>query len=377
MRKLKRVVIKEELVELTGDSVKSLILSQFLYWTDIMNKLDEKKEREAEAFEKIGETYEAKKLRKEIRNGWFFKSASELDEEIMISKRSTIDRKLKELVELPFIETKTPDEMAKTNREKANRAIWYRINLRMLHNELKKLGYPLEGYSLPKDEETLPDGIAQNEQSGETLPNGIAQNEQSTAQIEQSTAHNEQSYNVLLQKITTNTLVSKYVGADANSIFEVYKNDFKPTTHAKKSIKEFCETYSPELVGEAIQRAVMNEADKPVAFIKKVLSNWHEAGCSTVEQVLEHEKKFKEERKRKLAERKKPSTGKKTTRKEMVPEWFKENKHKEKPKEAAKKEVDEEIALYKMNSEMHRHQLTEDEIVYLKQHGLWKEPATV
>lgn len=349
VRKLKRVVIKEELVELTGDSVKSLILSQFLYWTDIMNNLDEKKKRDIEAFEKIGETYEANKLRKELRNGWFFKSAAELDDEIMISKRSTIDRKLKELIELPFIETRTPDEMAKTNREKANRSTWYRIDLKILHKELKKIGYPLEGYSLPEDEESLSDSIAQNEQSEKTLINSIAHFEQSTAQNEQSTAQNEQSYNVLLQNITTNTLVSKYVGANAQSIFELYKKDFKPTTHAKNSIELFCETYSPDLVAEAIQRAVMNEADKPIAFIKKVLFNWHEAGCSTVEQVLDHEKKFKEERKRKLAEkRKKQSSNKKIVRKEMVPEWHgKSNEENKADAKAHENMSDEEFEIEK------------------------------
>lgn len=33
MTKLKRVVIKQELVELTGDYRAALILNQFIYWT--------------------------------------------------------------------------------------------------------------------------------------------------------------------------------------------------------------------------------------------------------------------------------------------------------------------------------------------------------
>ncbi|MBY0077948.1 replication initiator protein A [Priestia aryabhattai] len=68
---------------------------------------------------------------------------------------------------------------------------------------------------------------------------------------------------------------------------------------------------------------------------------------------------------------------KQPVRKEAVPEWLHNKKQDEKPKEDAKNEVNEEVALYKMNSETYRKQLTEDEINYLKKRGLWKEPATV
>ena len=40
MTKLKRVVIKQELVELTGDYRAALILNQFIYWTERMRDTD-------------------------------------------------------------------------------------------------------------------------------------------------------------------------------------------------------------------------------------------------------------------------------------------------------------------------------------------------
>jgi len=40
MKKLKRAIIKEEYVELTGSFISALILQQFLYWTDRMNDVD-------------------------------------------------------------------------------------------------------------------------------------------------------------------------------------------------------------------------------------------------------------------------------------------------------------------------------------------------
>ena len=40
MKPLKRVVIKEELVELTGDFRPALILNQFIYWIEKMYDTD-------------------------------------------------------------------------------------------------------------------------------------------------------------------------------------------------------------------------------------------------------------------------------------------------------------------------------------------------
>ena len=40
MKKLKRAVIKEELVELTGDFRPALILNQFIYWIERMYDAD-------------------------------------------------------------------------------------------------------------------------------------------------------------------------------------------------------------------------------------------------------------------------------------------------------------------------------------------------
>lgn len=46
--KLKRVVIKEELVALTGDAISALVLNQFIYWSERRHDFDKfiKEERE-------------------------------------------------------------------------------------------------------------------------------------------------------------------------------------------------------------------------------------------------------------------------------------------------------------------------------------------
>ena len=79
MKPLKRVVIKEELVELTGDFRPALILNQFIYWIEKMYDTDkyilEEKERALKHDMEVS-IDESK--------GWIYKTAEELNEELMI-----------------------------------------------------------------------------------------------------------------------------------------------------------------------------------------------------------------------------------------------------------------------------------------------------
>ncbi|USK72645.1 hypothetical protein [Peribacillus asahii] len=126
-----------------------------------------------------------------------------------IASRGTVDRKLKELVADKFLEVrKNPkNKMDKTNH--------YRVDLNFLRQELKKLGYTLEGYAIPENEqeqeseESPSQRIAQNEQSEETLIPPIAQNEQSNAQNEQSITHCEQTIPEITSEISNQQITSK------------------------------------------------------------------------------------------------------------------------------------------------------------------------
>ena len=70
-RHMKRVVLKEELVILTGDALTALVLNQFIYWSERIKDVDkyirEEKQRNPEV--SISPTY-----------GWIYKNAEELAE---------------------------------------------------------------------------------------------------------------------------------------------------------------------------------------------------------------------------------------------------------------------------------------------------------
>ncbi len=138
MDKLKRAVIKEELVTLTGDFVKAVILSQILYWSERVRDFDKFCLQEQEIYKKEGKEKEIN-----LTYGWIYKSAKELSEETMLGlSESNIRIHLKCLIEKGYIsERQNPN--CKWDRTKQ-----YKANIYFIQSELNKIGYALEGYPL-------------------------------------------------------------------------------------------------------------------------------------------------------------------------------------------------------------------------------------
>lgn len=138
MKPLKRVVIKEELVELTGDYRPAIILNQFLYWSERMYNVDdyirEEKERavKSDLEVSLSETH-----------GWIYKTSEDLAEELMTGMSiATIRKYIKQLVELGFIHERT------NPKHKWDKTKQYRVDLYKVQLELGKLGYGLDGYKM-------------------------------------------------------------------------------------------------------------------------------------------------------------------------------------------------------------------------------------
>ena len=135
MRKLKRVVIKEELVALTGDHFKALVLNQFLYWSERVSDIDdfiheENNRREFTHDNPI-----------DLQKGWIYKKLSTLAAELMINiSPKTLTKHIRELIERGFI-------FARTNpKYKWDKTLQYRVNFLQIIHDLNLIGYPLEGY---------------------------------------------------------------------------------------------------------------------------------------------------------------------------------------------------------------------------------------
>ena len=138
MEALKRIVIKEELVALTGDYRKAIILNQFLYWTERVKDFDKFIIEEKSRYEKDGE-----RSNYQLQNGWIYKTSEELSEETMLGlSKSNIRLHIESLIESGWI-----DERVNPNF-KWDKTMQYRVNILKLQEDLYKLGYALEGYPL-------------------------------------------------------------------------------------------------------------------------------------------------------------------------------------------------------------------------------------
>ena len=138
MEALKRIVIKEELVALTGDYRKAIILNQFLYWTERVKDFDKFIIEEKIRYELNGEESKI-----QLRNGWIYKTSEELSEETMLGlSKSNIRLHIKSLIESGWIDERTNPNF------KWDKTMQYRVNIVKLQEDLYKLGYALEGYPL-------------------------------------------------------------------------------------------------------------------------------------------------------------------------------------------------------------------------------------
>ncbi|NOU79783.1 hypothetical protein GC101_12955 [Paenibacillus sp. LMG 31459] len=134
--KLKRVVIKEELVALTGDYVSALILNQFVYWSERVKDADKLIQEETERMSLNGVLPNLK-----FDHGWFYKKAEELSTELMLnSSDQTIRRKIKSLIDHGWIyERRNPNYSW-------DKTFQYRVDLIQIMTDLSAKGYHLEGY---------------------------------------------------------------------------------------------------------------------------------------------------------------------------------------------------------------------------------------
>lgn len=193
MQPLKRVVIKEELVALTGDITKSIVLNQLIYWSERVRDVSAyKKQENARRLAMMGYEFDFdKELLTDLQYGWIYKSAQEMADEIMMSgSRVMVSRIFKEFEKNGWVISR------RNPKNKMDKTKQYRVDIVQIQKDLYELGYNLEGYPLyepaNKSEETDSDNTIDYENNSENVQPRIVQNEQSNV-------HSEQ-WNVLLEQ---------------------------------------------------------------------------------------------------------------------------------------------------------------------------------
>ncbi len=88
LKKRRRVVIKEELVLLTGGYIPALILNQFIYWSERVDDATSFVEEELSRLRQ-SELTELSVDDLDLSRGWVYKKIEELNEELMLDMTKT------------------------------------------------------------------------------------------------------------------------------------------------------------------------------------------------------------------------------------------------------------------------------------------------
>lgn len=143
--KLKRAVIKEELVILTGDFKKAILLNQLIYWSERVKDYDQfitEEKKRARMAMNIEEKKRAELLKEiKLSHGWIYKTAEDLSSETMLNmSKSSIGRHLEHLLDKGWLERR------KNPHWKGDNTYQYRVDILNIQKDLFQLGYFLEGY---------------------------------------------------------------------------------------------------------------------------------------------------------------------------------------------------------------------------------------
>lgn len=165
-RPLKRVVVKEEFVALTGDHEKALILAQIEYWHARPQEIDKYIHEELDRARRSGAdiTHAIQPTQ-----GWIYKDAEELIEETMLSiSRQTMRRRLKDLVDSGWV-------LQRNNPHHTwDQTLQYRLDLLKIRDDLRNIGYELQGWVLDAEEEADSDEEFEDDEPGEQHESGGA-----------------------------------------------------------------------------------------------------------------------------------------------------------------------------------------------------------
>lgn len=235
-QRLKRAVIKEELVALTGDFVKAAILNQLVYWSERVDDFDkfilEERQRAREQDEAVPV---------ELAQGWIYKKAEELADETMLNlSKSNMMNHIKALVEAGWIDQR------RNPRNRMDRVYQYRVNIAGIQQALLLIGYSLEGYRVPLnfivEAATELRRSDSKHRSSETELRSTDLEPRGSDSVPRS-SETEQQYQRLLTE-TTNTIVDELVHKFTSSTHEDISTD---------KIHLLLTQYGPDKVEQAIE----------------------------------------------------------------------------------------------------------------------------
>ncbi len=302
VRELQRVVIKEELLALTEKHFDAALLNNLIFWAGIVEKMDKNLKvqiKQLEARKTKQTTIDKKK--KQIRNGWFFKTGDELLAELMDwGSASTISRTINNFVKKGWVEKGNNPDPSK----KWDRTTWLKINLTKIASDLHTLGYALDGYSLVQEP------VKEEEKQLKDAPLSILHSEKCILHDEKSILHSGRTIpEGLLQKDTS---LSTFEEEEENNTVSISESTILDLMNQKITERE--------ITNQKTIKAILDVAAKCKAIGSIDLTSAENYVIKVVE-----EKMSKFGQKQKVRQDKARVSGSKPVRTEMTPDWVGED----------------------------------------------------
>jgi hypothetical protein len=161
-KKRRKVVLREDLMELTKDINQALVLSQMLYWTEKIDDLNDLILEENKRLAEHGQN------QIEYFHGWIWKSARQMKEELFHAlSEDAIQRAFVSLSDKGiFVRRRNPNF-------KYDRTIQYRVDLLLLRRLLKEIGIDFTDFqldSIPHIAGSITQVAPSNTPVAETIP---------------------------------------------------------------------------------------------------------------------------------------------------------------------------------------------------------------
>lgn len=338
--KTKRVIIKEELVELTGDFKLAIVLNQMIYWSERKEDVESFVQEEVERLQKYADNArDAEVLSVNLleSHGWIYKKAEDLAAETMINVKPKAMREyLKVLVANGWLDERRNPKL------KMDRTLQYRVNILKIQLDLNKLGYNLDGYPLPVVLDEKENTNFPKENSNGEKENTKGEKENRTVEKEARKGEKERAIPEITTEITSEILEEEVEeGAPCAKVnpFKFFEQNGFGTIggHIDEKIDMWCQDLSDELVVKAMEMAVERGA-KNFVYVETILRNWADKKIQTVEQAEALTAQYREQRSKKQV----VPQQRKAIRTEKIPDYFNMPNYETLPQEQPVKNFEEE-----------------------------------
>lgn len=258
IEKIKKAVIREDLLSITENYKEAIILNQFIYWSERVNDADKFIEAENKIARENGEQ------EREPIYGWIYKTAEELSDEIMLGLSASQTRKyIAKLVDYGYIQKRN------NPKYKWDRTLQYKVNLVNIARALKANGYPLSDYKIDipeNNESSIAHQCAINAPQNE---NQIVSGNEAIPEITtETTIIDYQTEN------TDNKVFSQEEKTSYNKVFSGEKTYRSPDISYEYTEKEFKE-FITKKVDHIVREISPEEYDASVEPISAIISYFY------------------------------------------------------------------------------------------------------